>query len=104
MRQRALLLLCLIPCLLAAAFAALSMVIGVAFIPSHAHRVAVAFDQLANAGAGGDEDETISSRAAKAARARVFWGCLLCGLLNRFDPGHCENNIELDEGRPTPPL
>lgn len=104
MRQRALLLLCLIPCLLAAAFAVLSMLWGIVFIPSRAHRVAVSFDQLANAAAGGDEDETISSRAAKAARRRVLWGCLLCALLNRFDPGHCENNIEFDEGRPAPPL
>lgn len=104
MKQRALLLLCLIPCLFAAAFAVLSMVWGVVFIPSHAHRVAVSFDQLANAAADGDEDETISSRAAKAARLKRPWACVLCRVLDRFDPGHCENNIEPDRGQALPPL
>lgn len=102
MRQRLLLLLCVVVCLLAAVFAVASMVFGILFSPSHAHRVAVAFDQLANAGAGGDEDETISSRAAKAARRKRLWGCWLCRVLGWFDPGHCEKNIESDEGRPTP--
>lgn len=100
MKQRLLLLLCLFPCLFAALFGVASMVWGVLFVPSHAHRVAVSFDQLANAGAGGDEDETISSRAAKASRQRKPWGCVLCKVLDWFDPGHCENNIEPDRGDP----
>lgn len=98
MKQRLLLLLLLIPCLIAAAFAALGLVWSALFIPHRAHRLAVAFDQLANTATGGDEDETISSRAAKAALARKRWGCVLCRVLDWVDPGHCANNIELDEG------
>lgn len=63
--------------------------------------VAVANDQALNAamvGRPGAEDETVSSRAGKAARQGKAWGCLLCRLLDRFDPGHCEKHIEEDEG------
>lgn len=62
--------------------------------------VAVANDQALNAalvGRAGSEDETISSRAGKAARAGKCWGCLLCRLLDLLDPGHCARNIEDDE-------
>lgn len=65
--------------------------------------VAVANDQALNAalaGQPGAEDETISSRAGKAARQGKRWGCVLCRLLNKIDPGHCERNIETDEGDP----
>lgn len=61
--------------------------------------VAVAVDQLGNALLGGDPDETISSRAAKAALKGATWGCVLCRLLDYLDPGHCVRNIERDEGR-----
>lgn len=62
--------------------------------------VAVANDQALNAalvGRPGSEDETISSRAGKAARRGKVWGCLLCRILDAFDPGHCEKHIEPDE-------
>ena len=61
-------------------------------------RLAVAVDQFANVLALGDPDETISSRAGKARRKGKRWGCVLCGLLDRIDPGHCERYIETDEG------
>lgn len=51
-------------------------------------RVAVALDQAANAAIGGSEDETISSRAAKGARAGRWHWCILCRLLDWIDPGH----------------
>jgi len=87
-------------CILAAVFAAARMAWAIAFRPDRAWRLSVAFDQLGNAAANGDEDETISSRAAKARRAGRRWGCILCGLLDRIDPNHCEKSIELDEGKP----
>lgn len=59
----------------------------------------VAEDQLWNARLGGDEDETISGRAAKARNAGRRWGCVLCRLLDWIDPDHCNNSIEADEGR-----
>lgn len=63
-----------------------------------AWRLGVSFDQLANTAFGGSEDETISSRAGKAARKGERWGCVLCKLLDWFEPNHCESNIEADEG------
>ena len=63
--------------------------------------VAVANDQALNAalvGRSGSEDETVSSRAGKAAQSGRRWGCILCRMLDWFDPGHCARNIEPDEG------
>jgi len=57
-------------------------------------------DQLANAAFGGHEDETLSSRAGKAAREGKRWACVFCRLLDRLDPNHCEKAIEPDEGKP----
>jgi hypothetical protein len=65
---------------------------------SYGRRVAVAIDQLFNALLDGDEDETISSRAAKARLKGKRWGCVLCRFLDWLDPNHCTNSIELDEG------
>ena len=65
---------------------------------SYGRRVAVALDQLGNALLGGDEDETISSRAAKARLKGKRWGCVLCRFLDWLDPNHCTNSIEPDEG------
>jgi len=59
-----------------------------------AWKIAVGYDQLGNVAFGGDPDETISSRAARARRAGRRWGCVLCGLLDRFDQGHCERYLE----------
>ena len=66
--------------------------------PARAWRIAVGFDQLANVAANGDEDETISSRAAKARLKGKRWGCVLCRFLDWIDPNHCTNSIEPDEG------
>jgi hypothetical protein len=93
-------LLALYPvCLLAAVLAALRMAWAIAFSPARAWKLAVAHDQLGNAAFNGDEDETVSSRAAKAQRLGRRWGCVLCKVIDRIDPGHCARNIEADEGR-----
>lgn len=68
--------------------------------------IAIGWDQLANAHAGGDPDETISSRLGKIARAnggkvpkhRVIARFLVWGL-DRIDKNHCEEAIEEDEGK-----
>ena len=70
------------------------------FSPTRAWRIAVGYDQLVNVAANGDEDETISSRAGKAAREGKRWACVFCRLLDRLDPNHCEKAIEPDEGKP----
>lgn len=89
-------LLCVVVAVIALVWMLLAAIAGSA----RAWKLAVAHDQLANTAFGGDEDETISSRAAKAARGGERWGCVLCKLLDKLDPGHCQRNIEHDEGKP----
>jgi len=60
-------------------------------------KILVSLDQTLNTLLGGKPDETISSRAAKAARDKKRWGCVLCKLLNYLHKDHCEKVIELDE-------
>lgn len=60
--------------------------------------VLIAIDQFGNTLAGGDPDETISSRAAKAQAEGKRWGCILCSLLNRIQQDHCQRSLEPDEG------
>lgn len=60
----------------------------------------VSLDQFINTVLGGFPDETISSRAAKSRKRGKRWACILCRILDRIDPDHCEKNIEPDEGRP----
>lgn len=60
--------------------------------PPRAWRIAIGFDQLANVAANGSEDETISSRAARARDEGRRWGCVLCKLLDKIEAGHCDNS------------
>lgn len=85
-------LLCLwLMCLAASVFAALRMLYAIAVNPKRAWVLAVAHDQLANAAANGDPDETISSRANRSRSEGRRWGCLLCRLLDAIDPpDHCK--------------
>ena len=62
--------------------------------------ILVGIDQLGNAISGGDPDETISSRSAKAEFQGKWWGKAMCRFLNVIDPGHCPKSIEEDEGDP----
>lgn len=61
--------------------------------PDHAGRwwrIVKAKDQVFNASTGGSEDETLSSRSARARDRGERWGCILCKLLDRIDPNHCD--------------
>ena len=87
-------------CQIVAVMASLWMLLAILTGSRRAWTIAVAHDQLANAAFGGDEDETLSSRAGKAAREGKRWACVLCRLLDRLDPNHCEKSIEPDEGKP----
>lgn len=53
----------------------------------------ILLDEAGNTLLGGSPNETISERAAKARNAGRCWGCVLCGLLNRINPGHCDNAL-----------
>jgi hypothetical protein len=99
LKKRLGLALLFIPCMLAALVGLIWMLCAVMADIARAQRLAVSFDQLANTVFGGNEDETISSRAGKEARKGKRWACLLCKLLDRFDPDHCERNIESDRAR-----
>lgn len=82
-------------------------------MPAYLWNILVSLDQLANVAAGpllniilrpavarfGDPDETLSSVLGKNVEAGACVGCkLICRLLHRLDPGHCERSIERDEG------
>jgi hypothetical protein len=71
----------------------------VALILRRLLRISISLDQTLNTIFGGDEDETISSRAGKA-RHRNQFAYWLCWLLDKIDPNHCEDAIEADEGEP----
>lgn len=90
----------LLVCALAAVLGLVWMLCAVLANSTRGHRLTVSFDQLANTVFGGDEDETISSRAAKARLNGRRWGCVLCKCLDWFDPDHCASNIEPDRGKP----
>lgn len=55
---------------------------------AYLHRVLVGFDQFMNVIADGDPDETISSRAARAAEKGKKWGIELSRFLNLFQKDH----------------
>lgn len=62
--------------------------------------LAIALDQLGNTMTGGAPDETISSRAGRAAVMGRWWGRVLCWGLGVLDSGHCEKAIQAEiEGR-----
>ncbi|MEK1941813.1 MAG: hypothetical protein AAAB16_15700 [Pseudomonas sp.] len=81
-------------CMVAAMVAGVWMLFAALAGSKRAWTLGVAHDQLANAAFGGSVDETISSRAGKAAREGKRWACVLCKFLDRFDKEHCEKNIE----------
>jgi hypothetical protein len=51
-------------------------------------------DEGVNVLLGGAENETVSARAGRAKAAGKRWGCVLCGLLDRIQKGHCENAMQ----------
>ena len=100
LRPRLPLVAVLLLCLAASVYALIRMSWAVLANPARGWQVSVGFDQLTNAAANGDPDETISSRAGKARLLGRRWGCVLCKVLDALDAGHCERSIERDRGRP----
>lgn len=60
--------------------------------------VALGIDETVNAVTGGDGEETISSRAAKAQVAGKKWGCVLCKILDLFQKDHCKISLNTAVG------
>ncbi len=98
MKQRAALLALWALCQCVNVIAACWMLLAIVAGSPRAWRLAVSYDQLANTAFGGHEDETISSRAYKAATRGRRWGCILCKLLDKIQPNHCRQSVEPDEG------
>lgn len=92
MKQRLILLIILPVLLLAPPLAAMRYCWCIVCNPRRAWRIATGFDQLANVAANGSEDETISSRAARARDKGSRWGCILCRLLDAIDHNHCNKS------------
>lgn len=66
--------------------------------------VLVVLDCLGNTLAGGDPDETISSRSGKAegyeqGLGRWGWGCRMCSFLAVFQKDHCAKALNRLKGR-----
>lgn len=86
-------------CLIAAVMSLVWQLTAILFSPARAWKIAIGYDQLANATWGNDPDETISSLATKSARKRrAWWAIALCWVLEKLDPGHCGRAIETDRG------
>lgn len=99
LRARLQLLVLWLLCQLANLVAGLWMLLAILAGSPRAWRLAVSYDQLANAATGGHEDETISSRAGRLRKEGRGWACVLCRFLDRLDPQHCDRSIETDKVR-----
>ncbi len=77
-------------CLAAAIVSLVWQLVAIVGSPRRAMRIAVGFDQTANAAFGGDEDETISARCWRY-RAEPHYSALV-QLINLLfnDAGHCK--------------
>jgi hypothetical protein len=59
-------------------------------VKDYALNLLISLDQLLNTVTGGDPDQTVSLRAAQARAKGERWGCVLCKVLDWFDPDHCD--------------
>lgn len=70
---------------------------------AYVYNLFVVLDCFGNALAGGDPDETISSRCAKAqlaecAKGVYGGGCRMCAFLAVFQQDHCTKALERNKG------
>ena len=86
-------------CLAAAIVSLAWQLVAIVGSPRRAMRIAIGFDQTANAAFGGDEDETISSRAWRY-RAEPHYAAL-ARLINVLfnNSNHCAAAYESEQAR-----
>lgn len=70
---------------------------------SYLKNLLVVLDCFGNAVSGGDPDETISSRCAKAmiyeqSKGSYGGGCRMCSFLAAFQQNHCQIALERNKG------
>jgi len=96
MKQRLILIILSLVGFVGVAISVLWLIPAILFSPygTHAWKIIVAYDMLANASMGGDDGETVSSRAYKASLQGNRYGCWLCKLLDWLQPDHCENSVK----------
>lgn len=85
-----LLLVIWVVCVLCAAIALPYMLACVLVGSPRAWLIALGFDRVGNATTGGIDGEYLSARAARVRKEGRRWGCVLCRLLDKLDPGHCD--------------
>lgn len=95
MKRRLLLLVFLLVGFFGCILSAFWMIGAILFYPQsqRAWKISISYDQLGNTMTGGNEDETISSRAGRLKKEGRGWACVLCKLLNWLQKDHCENSI-----------
>lgn len=88
-------LVALMPLLLFGCIYSMAVYLWFAFADTDkAWTIAYQIDELGNVSANGEENTTISARAARARNAGRPWGCVLCKLLNWFQKDHCDKALQ----------
>jgi hypothetical protein len=70
-----------------------------AWLKRYLLNILLAIDRVGNALIGGYPDETISSHAGKLLGKKA-WANRLCRFLSLFDKRHCEDSINMNDGKP----
>lgn len=80
----------------------MSLPIPTKMLLRYGRRLTVGIDQFVNVVFGGNPGESISYRAAKAARDQILGACILCRLLGLVVKDHCEKTrLEYEKARCT---
>lgn len=88
--KRLLLFAIWIVCVLCAATALPYMLVCILVGSPRAWTIALGFDRVGNAMTGGIDGEYLSARASRVRKEGRRWACVLCKLLDKVDPGHCD--------------
>ncbi len=83
-------------CLAAAIVSLAWQLVAIVSSPRRAMRIAIGFDQTANAAFGGDEDETISARCWRLREGPLHSALVQVINFLANDPKHCEDSF-IDE-------
>lgn len=88
--KRLLLFAIWIVCALCAVIALPYMLVCILVGSPRAWVIALGFDRVGNAMTGGIDGEYLSARAGRVRKEGRRWACILCRLLDKVDPGHCD--------------
>lgn len=89
MKQRALLALIFLACLVAALMSIVRMGVCILTNPAKAFQIAVSIDRSFNAAANGNGRETLSSRLNRNRLEGSRVACVVCALLDMLEKDHC---------------